>query len=81
MASMKKAGQKAASKIKAAAKRKEAMKDMLGTKKPTKPTTGIPMESMASDPIREPKPRTSDCGGWGGVSNQKTNSRGGRRGR
>ena len=77
MASMKKAGQKAASKIKAATKRKEAMKDMLGTKKPS--TLG-PIESLP-DPRPERKSTPSDCGGWGGVSNQKTNSRGGRRGR
>ena len=52
------------------------------TKKPAKkPSTLGPIESMAPDRKPEPRPTPSDCGGWGGVSNQKTNSRGGRRGR
>jgi hypothetical protein len=49
------------------------------TKKPTKKPTVGPIESP--NPRPEPKSTPIDCGGWGGVSNQKTNSRGGRRGR
>jgi hypothetical protein len=47
-----------------------------GLGKPTKPT-----DTQSPDPKPEPRSTPSDCGGWGGVSNQKTNSRGGRRGR
>ena len=51
-----------------------------GLGKPTKKPTNTD-GPQSPDPRPEPKPTTSDCGGWGGVTNQKTNSRGGRRGR
>jgi hypothetical protein len=49
--------------------------------KPAKKPTLGPSETFAPDRTSEPKSTPSDCGGWGGVTNQKTNSRGGRRGR
>ena len=54
--------------------------DVLGkpTKNPTKKPTG---GTQSPDPRPSTPSKPSDCGGWGGVSNQKTNSRGGRRGR
>ena len=49
--------------------------DVVGkpTKKPTATQSPDPRPSTPSTP--------SNCGGWGGVSNQNTNSKGGRRGR
>lgn len=53
-------------------KLKKAIKD--------KRATG-PALDMVEVVMPEPNPQVSDCKGWGGVSNAKTNNRGGRRGR
>ena len=57
-------------------KLKKAIKDKKVTEG-TNPTEGPIVEVS----MPEPASVVSDCGGWGGVSNAKTNTRGGRRGR